>query len=152
MSQGIELWLRAHQAGFSRRSLAGVGLSESVRCHGPGLALMTNGGVQQQQQHCPPSLLVADRQWSCHVERSAAFLELRKKTWALCIEVLPSTPHSALDSSVVAKTWKKKLQKSLYFLTYPPENMQEIELLLHPECHVSLRDIFIFQFNIILAK
>ncbi|GFS64325.1 hypothetical protein TNCV_3955261 [Trichonephila clavipes] len=40
---------RAHQAGFSRRSLAGVGLSESVRCHGPGLALLTNGGVQQQQ-------------------------------------------------------------------------------------------------------
>ncbi|GFT27249.1 hypothetical protein TNCV_5140531 [Trichonephila clavipes] len=39
----------AHQAGFSRRSLAGVGLSESVRCHGPGLALLTNGGVQQQQ-------------------------------------------------------------------------------------------------------
>ncbi|GFW74291.1 RNase H domain-containing protein [Trichonephila clavipes] len=42
---------RAHQAGFSRRSLAGVGLSESVRCHGPGLALLTNGGVQQQHQH-----------------------------------------------------------------------------------------------------
>ncbi|GFS53582.1 hypothetical protein TNCV_730391 [Trichonephila clavipes] len=40
----------AHQAGFSRRSLAGVGLSESVRCHGPGLALLTNGGVQLQQQ------------------------------------------------------------------------------------------------------
>ncbi|GFS92500.1 hypothetical protein TNCV_1159861 [Trichonephila clavipes] len=34
---------RAHQAGFSRRFLAGVGLSESVRCHGPGLALLTNG-------------------------------------------------------------------------------------------------------------
>ncbi|GFW47363.1 uncharacterized protein TNCV_335331 [Trichonephila clavipes] len=34
----------------SRRSLAGVGLSESVRCHGPGLALLTKGGVQQQQQ------------------------------------------------------------------------------------------------------
>ncbi|GFU22495.1 hypothetical protein TNCV_1304071 [Trichonephila clavipes] len=27
---------RAYQAGLSRRSLAGVGLSESVRCHGPG--------------------------------------------------------------------------------------------------------------------
>ncbi|GFV55998.1 hypothetical protein TNCV_2729021 [Trichonephila clavipes] len=39
---------RAHQAGFSRQSLAGVGLSESVLCHGPGLALLTNGGVQQQ--------------------------------------------------------------------------------------------------------
>ncbi|GFU32933.1 RNase H domain-containing protein [Trichonephila clavipes] len=54
---------RAHQAGLSRRSLAGVGLSESVRCHGPGLALLTNGGVQQQQlvpkvernQHCSAS-------------------------------------------------------------------------------------------------
>ncbi|GFU49376.1 hypothetical protein TNCV_2161791 [Trichonephila clavipes] len=43
---------RAHQAGSSRRSLAGVGLSESVRCHGPGLALLTNGGVQQQQLDC----------------------------------------------------------------------------------------------------
>ncbi|GFW77816.1 hypothetical protein TNCV_3403921 [Trichonephila clavipes] len=31
-------------------ALAGVGLSETVRCHGPGLALLTNGGVQQQQQ------------------------------------------------------------------------------------------------------
>ncbi|GFW94928.1 hypothetical protein TNCV_3398071 [Trichonephila clavipes] len=41
---------RAHQAGSSRQSLAGVGLSGSVRCHGPGLALLTNGGVQQQQQ------------------------------------------------------------------------------------------------------
>ncbi|GFW99228.1 uncharacterized protein TNCV_3009961 [Trichonephila clavipes] len=41
---------RAPQAGLSRRSLAGVGLSESVRCHGPGLALMTNGGMQQQQK------------------------------------------------------------------------------------------------------
>ncbi|GFW45645.1 zinc finger protein [Trichonephila clavipes] len=39
---------RAPQAGVSRRSLAGVGLSESVRCHGPGLALLTNGGFQQQ--------------------------------------------------------------------------------------------------------
>ncbi|GFW43269.1 hypothetical protein TNCV_1350321 [Trichonephila clavipes] len=46
---------RAHQAGSSRRSLAGVRLSESVRCHGPGLALLTNGGVQQQeQQKCQP--------------------------------------------------------------------------------------------------
>ncbi|GFV35361.1 hypothetical protein TNCV_3203931 [Trichonephila clavipes] len=40
---------RAHQAGLSRRSLAGVGLSESVRCHEPGLALLTNEGMQQQQ-------------------------------------------------------------------------------------------------------
>ncbi|GFU83238.1 uncharacterized protein TNCV_3738491 [Trichonephila clavipes] len=40
---------RAPQAGFSRRSLAGVRFFESVRCHGPGLALLTNGGVQQQQ-------------------------------------------------------------------------------------------------------
>ncbi|GFV88608.1 hypothetical protein TNCV_1244181 [Trichonephila clavipes] len=46
---------RAHQAGFSRRSLAGVGLSESVRCHGPGLVLLTNGGVQQH--HRPPFTL-----------------------------------------------------------------------------------------------
>ncbi|GFT13888.1 RNase H domain-containing protein [Trichonephila clavipes] len=36
---------RAHQAGLSRRFLAGVGLSESVQCHGPGLALLTNGGA-----------------------------------------------------------------------------------------------------------
>ncbi|GFU40494.1 RNase H domain-containing protein [Trichonephila clavipes] len=41
---------RAHQAESSRRSLAGVILSESVRCHGPGVALLTNGGVPQQQQ------------------------------------------------------------------------------------------------------
>ncbi|GFV88629.1 uncharacterized protein TNCV_1244391 [Trichonephila clavipes] len=41
---------RAHQAQFSRRSLTGVGFYESVRSHGPGLALLTNGGVQQQQQ------------------------------------------------------------------------------------------------------
>ncbi|GFT51246.1 hypothetical protein TNCV_3004741 [Trichonephila clavipes] len=41
---------RAHQAGLGRRSLAGVGLSENVRCHGPGLAMLTNGGVQQQQE------------------------------------------------------------------------------------------------------
>ncbi|GFV32172.1 hypothetical protein TNCV_1674601 [Trichonephila clavipes] len=41
---------RAHQAGLSRRSFAGAGLSESVRCRGTGLALLTNGGVQQQQQ------------------------------------------------------------------------------------------------------
>ncbi|GFU39181.1 hypothetical protein TNCV_1902771 [Trichonephila clavipes] len=40
---------RAHQAGLSRLSLTGVGLFESVRCHGPGLALLINGGVQQQQ-------------------------------------------------------------------------------------------------------
>ncbi|GFT16049.1 uncharacterized protein TNCV_3315841 [Trichonephila clavipes] len=39
---------RAHQEGLSRRSLAGVGLSESIRYHGPGLALLTNGGVQQK--------------------------------------------------------------------------------------------------------
>ncbi|GFX45740.1 hypothetical protein TNCV_1328291 [Trichonephila clavipes] len=41
---------RAHQAGFSRRSLAGVGFFESGRCHEPGLALLTNGGVQQQTE------------------------------------------------------------------------------------------------------
>ncbi|GFW04847.1 hypothetical protein TNCV_4880821 [Trichonephila clavipes] len=34
--------LRAHQAGFSRRSLAGVRFLESVRSYGPGLALLTN--------------------------------------------------------------------------------------------------------------
>ncbi|GFV62914.1 hypothetical protein TNCV_5083971 [Trichonephila clavipes] len=34
---------RAHQAGLSRRSLAGV-FFESVRSHGLGLALLTNGG------------------------------------------------------------------------------------------------------------
>ncbi|GFX57519.1 hypothetical protein TNCV_3051691 [Trichonephila clavipes] len=39
---------RAHQVGFSRRFLAGVGFFENARCHGPGLALLTNGGVQQQ--------------------------------------------------------------------------------------------------------
>ncbi|GFV63300.1 hypothetical protein TNCV_1373971 [Trichonephila clavipes] len=42
---------RAHQAGFSRRSLAGVGLSESVRYHGPGLALMTNGACNTTTYH-----------------------------------------------------------------------------------------------------
>ncbi|GFX97675.1 hypothetical protein TNCV_3065621 [Trichonephila clavipes] len=42
---------RAHQARSSRRSLAGVGLSESVRCREPGLALLTIGNVQQQEQH-----------------------------------------------------------------------------------------------------
>ncbi|GFV84072.1 hypothetical protein TNCV_3037341 [Trichonephila clavipes] len=41
---------RAHQAGLSRCSLAGVGLSESVRCHGPGTALLINSGVLQQQK------------------------------------------------------------------------------------------------------
>ncbi|GFW63318.1 transposable element Tcb2 transposase [Trichonephila clavipes] len=40
---------RAHQTGLSRLFLAGVRLSESVRCPGPGLALLTNGEVQQQQ-------------------------------------------------------------------------------------------------------
>ncbi|GFV13587.1 hypothetical protein TNCV_67901 [Trichonephila clavipes] len=39
---------RAHHAGFSRRTLAGVGLYESVRRYGPGLVLLTNGGMQQQ--------------------------------------------------------------------------------------------------------
>ncbi|GFU92491.1 hypothetical protein TNCV_4794201 [Trichonephila clavipes] len=38
---------RAHQAGFDRRSLADVGFFESVRSHGLGLALLTNGGMQQ---------------------------------------------------------------------------------------------------------
>ncbi|GFU01013.1 hypothetical protein TNCV_1816341 [Trichonephila clavipes] len=41
---------RAHQAGFSRRLLAGAGFFENVRSHGPGVALLTNGGVQQQQK------------------------------------------------------------------------------------------------------
>ncbi|GFX70111.1 uncharacterized protein TNCV_4615491 [Trichonephila clavipes] len=35
---------RAHQAGFRRGSLAGVGVFESVRSHGPGLPLLTHGG------------------------------------------------------------------------------------------------------------
>ncbi|GFT06396.1 hypothetical protein TNCV_3355451 [Trichonephila clavipes] len=29
--------------------VAGVGLSESVRCHGPGLALLTNGGPPRER-------------------------------------------------------------------------------------------------------
>ncbi|GFY09688.1 hypothetical protein TNCV_381821 [Trichonephila clavipes] len=41
---------RAHQAEFSRRSLAGVEFFESVRYHGPGLALLTSVDVQQQQR------------------------------------------------------------------------------------------------------
>ncbi|GFW55387.1 hypothetical protein TNCV_117711 [Trichonephila clavipes] len=36
---------RAHQAGLRRRSLAGVEFFESVRCHGPGLAQLTNEDV-----------------------------------------------------------------------------------------------------------
>ncbi|GFX43491.1 hypothetical protein TNCV_4875111 [Trichonephila clavipes] len=36
-----------------------------------------------------------------------------------CIEMLPSTHHSTLDTSAVVKPWKEKLQKSLYFLTFP---------------------------------
>ncbi|GFX22356.1 hypothetical protein TNCV_1815571 [Trichonephila clavipes] len=36
---------RAHQAGLSGRSLAGVGLSDSVRCYGLGLERLTNRGV-----------------------------------------------------------------------------------------------------------
>ncbi|GFX27557.1 uncharacterized protein TNCV_4996121 [Trichonephila clavipes] len=48
---------RAHQAGFSRRSLAGVGFIERVRCHEPGLALLTNGGMQQQQRDVHSSSL-----------------------------------------------------------------------------------------------
>ncbi|GFS89402.1 hypothetical protein TNCV_1809361 [Trichonephila clavipes] len=37
--------------GLTKQDLAdvGVGFFESVRSHGPGLALLTNGGVQQQQ-------------------------------------------------------------------------------------------------------
>ncbi|GFT10060.1 hypothetical protein TNCV_1115051 [Trichonephila clavipes] len=42
---------RAHQVRFSRRYLAGVGFFESVRSHGSGPAFLTNGGMQQQQQH-----------------------------------------------------------------------------------------------------
>ncbi|GFW82962.1 uncharacterized protein TNCV_4603891 [Trichonephila clavipes] len=37
-----------------------------------------------------------------------------------CIGVLPTTPHSALDTNAVVKPRQEKLQKSLYFLTYPP--------------------------------
>ncbi|GFU64025.1 hypothetical protein TNCV_246021 [Trichonephila clavipes] len=58
---------RAHQAGLSRRYLAGVGFFESGRCYGSGLALLTNGGVQQQhfnvskdlpqtEKHCKGSM------------------------------------------------------------------------------------------------
>ncbi|GFU04336.1 hypothetical protein TNCV_864341 [Trichonephila clavipes] len=36
-----------------------------------------------------------------------------------CFEVLPTTPHSMLDTSAVAKLWKEKSLKSLYFLTFP---------------------------------
>ncbi|GFU93063.1 hypothetical protein TNCV_2900491 [Trichonephila clavipes] len=39
---------RAHQAGFRRRCLAGVGLSESVRCHGP------------DEVRCPTGIVVND--------------------------------------------------------------------------------------------
>ncbi|GFX79170.1 hypothetical protein TNCV_4747541 [Trichonephila clavipes] len=46
---GKQMAVGAHPAGLSRRSLAGVGLFESVRSHGPGLALLTHGDVQQQQ-------------------------------------------------------------------------------------------------------
>ncbi|GFV29534.1 uncharacterized protein TNCV_4489881 [Trichonephila clavipes] len=41
--------LRSPQAEFSRRSLAAPGLFEIVRCRGPGLALLTDGGEQQQK-------------------------------------------------------------------------------------------------------
>ncbi|GFU36695.1 hypothetical protein TNCV_3311861 [Trichonephila clavipes] len=36
-----------------------------------------------------------------------------------CIEVLPTIPHSVLDTSAVTKNWKGKLQKSFCFFTYP---------------------------------
>ncbi|GFV97160.1 hypothetical protein TNCV_3527451 [Trichonephila clavipes] len=52
---------RAHQAGFSIRSLAGVGRSESVRCHRPGQALLVNGSVQQQQQR--PTIKKREGYW-----------------------------------------------------------------------------------------
>ncbi|GFX93376.1 hypothetical protein TNCV_151821 [Trichonephila clavipes] len=62
---------RAHQAGLSRRSLAGVGLSESERCHGRGLALLTNRGVQEQQQQVTAKSAPTDE------ELSEAFKEIR---------------------------------------------------------------------------
>ncbi|GFU89822.1 transposable element Tc3 transposase [Trichonephila clavipes] len=59
---------RAHQAGLSRRSLAGVGLSESILCHGPGLALLNNEGVQQHRHDEAPFWLNAYvNKQNCHI-------------------------------------------------------------------------------------
>ncbi|GFX62751.1 hypothetical protein TNCV_3350771 [Trichonephila clavipes] len=68
---------RAHQAGSSRRSLAGVRLSESVRCHGPGLVLLTNGGMHQQNISPPPFSSRKVRFW------------FRSRTWRQSGYVLP---------------------------------------------------------------
>ncbi|GFW14245.1 hypothetical protein TNCV_3548341 [Trichonephila clavipes] len=57
---------RAHQAGFSRRSLAGVGFFEGVRSHGPDPALLANGDVQHQQHQNTVLDKCAKCQWPFH--------------------------------------------------------------------------------------
>ncbi|GFT49642.1 hypothetical protein TNCV_3367811 [Trichonephila clavipes] len=59
----------------SRRSLAGVGLSESARCHGPGLVLLTNEGVQQQQHERN------GRNKNCPVHVNALYFYIYPKTY-----------------------------------------------------------------------
>ncbi|GFW97176.1 transposable element Tcb1 transposase [Trichonephila clavipes] len=51
---------------------------------------------KQKANHCPPFLLGADRQWSCHVRWFATHQRLRGKT---------TSPYSALVTSAVAKQY-----------------------------------------------
>ncbi|GFT92779.1 hypothetical protein TNCV_739661 [Trichonephila clavipes] len=44
---------------------------------------------------------------------------LRGNRVTRCIEVLPITLRSTMDTGTVAKPWKEKLLKFLYFLIYP---------------------------------
>ncbi|GFV76173.1 hypothetical protein TNCV_4672621 [Trichonephila clavipes] len=47
------------------------------------------------------------------------FTDYEERHVTRCLEGLPTTLHSELDTSAVAKPWKQKLQKSFYFLFYP---------------------------------
>ncbi|GFW24850.1 RNA-directed DNA polymerase from mobile element jockey [Trichonephila clavipes] len=80
--------LRAHKAGLSRRSLAGVGLSESVRCHGPDLVLLTNGGMQQQQKSSSQASAAVTHLKKLHVFQNKHLRKITNAPWFVRNEIL----------------------------------------------------------------
>ncbi|GFV75750.1 hypothetical protein TNCV_1756781 [Trichonephila clavipes] len=78
------------------------------------MAVSSKGITPFTNKRRVPALLGADRQWDSNVERTATLQRLRKNTSDTLYRSVANCPSFSAD----AITWKEKLLKSPYFLTF----------------------------------
>ncbi|GFV03880.1 hypothetical protein TNCV_3173141 [Trichonephila clavipes] len=72
--------------------------------------------IQTNTNHCPPFLVSTDRQNGAALSNGLLHPnDYEERRITRCEKVLPTSFHSALDSSNIGKFWKEKLKSSFIF-------------------------------------